>query len=107
MEERDDGTPVLREHVDERRGCDEARRSAGARSTRRVSGCRPTEDLAAADEPGLALVEDERAVGEIVESRIVQASRSIRREPLLVQLRVDVVGPRRASMVRGPDLAEA
>ena len=72
MQKWHDGLPAAAEDVDERGRRDHPRLAAANRPPVRVAGRRPPQQLASPDEPWLAVLEHERAVGEIRQHAAVQ-----------------------------------
>ena len=108
MQQRDERTPASTQDLHQRRGRDEigsARRRPGP--ALEVTARRPSEELGAGHEERRALPQDERAVGKLVERRLVQTMRARTRiDPLRVELRVDRVGADLVGMQLAPDLPE-
>src|SRR5207245_10743768 len=100
-------TPGAEDRAKGRR-CDHGRLPAcGTRVGCDVARRRPAQQLRTEDEVGRAVVQDECAVGELVERRIVVELRARSgRDPFDVELRVDRVGSRATGMYVGPDLDE-
>ena len=97
MEEGHAWIPVRSKHVQQCRRRDRARRAVGPDDAVGVATGVPAEELAPEDEPGLALVQDERAVGRV--GHPVQPSLAAV-EPLRVEPEVDRVGARLAAIAR-------
>src|SRR6476469_3005231 len=88
MQERHFAPPAGRQHGEEGRGGDHPPVPAGTRYTPVVAGGRPAEQLLAQHEVRLFVVEHERAVGKLVNRRVVVAA------ALAIEPEVDGVCPR-------------
>src|SRR6266540_3044712 len=109
MQQRDGPLPATAQDGDERRRRDQQHAPAcGAPPPGHVArGC-PAVQAPAEHQARLAVAYDERAVGQVLEARLVLALRArAGRDALAVELRVDRVGAALTGVQLAPDLAEA
>src|ERR1700752_4000483 len=90
-DERQAAAPARGEDAHARRRGDQGRAPARSRATLRVAAGRPAQELAAENEEGLIVLEDERTVREVFEPSGVEPP-----QPLPVEPFVELVGARGA-----------
>src|SRR6478609_3537837 len=98
------GTPALREHGDERGRRDQDRRDRALPAPLGVPRGRPAQQSSAGDDPRVAVLHDERAVGQLAEpGRRVELRPRARCDAFRMQLGVDLVRAtrRRVELVPG------
>lgn len=87
MQQRHHRRPAIREHADERAGCEDLRRKPGRPfHARVVPGWAPARELGSDHQPRRGIAEDERSIGELLRSHVVKAPRSIGVDALDVEL---------------------